>query len=110
MAYRIYNGETTLTEQIVLYLTDHPGAKRKDICISLGGSPNTVSSLLGRLSREGIVENRGGYGPNASWYLVNISSIHPKYHNLASNILEEMKKVHHTKRVDYLARRLHELC
>lgn len=100
----------SITQKVVEYIRENPGATRPKILMVLpdGTNPHTVSSILSHLARGGAVENLGRGGRAARWYPITIV-VKPKFRKIARQLLEELKKVHHSQREDYLAKRLQEI-
>lgn len=67
---------------------------------------STVSNMLGRLQREGAIENRGGTGRNGGcWYAIDPES-KPIYIKMAEEWLEDLRHIHPSQRSFYLAAKL----
>jgi hypothetical protein len=104
---------SSLTNAIIQYVKEHPGAKSWEILTVLpeGTQKNTVQGALNRLSRGGVLENRGGsanrFDP-ALWYYVE-SSASDYSQELARNIYSQMIKLPLSKREIFLAEKLNEL-
>lgn len=102
--------ENSLTEQIVTYVRNHPGASRADIIKGIGftGPSLQITTMLGRLKREHALRSEGPYPKLNRWFPIKTTD-NQKYQEIASDILAELKDVHHTAQQDYLARRLQEI-
>ena len=100
----------TLTQKVLVYIQEHPGCTRMHILDTLprGTRPSTVSNMMGRLQRAGLVENRGGFAQYAKWYPVQ-SEIDEAYLDMARDILTNMAKIHPLHRHEYLAQQLQEI-
>jgi hypothetical protein len=98
------------TRKIVEYIRANPGSTRPMMMSVLpdGTKPHTVSSILGHLSKGGVVQNLGRSGRAARWFPVQIV-VDKKFRKIARQLVEELKNVHHTQREDYLALRLQEI-
>lgn len=67
----------------------------------------SVSSLLGRLSKQKLIENRGPEGTRWSkWYPVEYEKVNPAFLEEAERILEELKTIDPSERIAHLARYL----
>jgi len=100
----------TLTQQIIEYVRAHPGSSRADIIdgISFEGPPLQISTMLGRLKREGALRSEGPYPKLNRWFPIEISASE-KYQKIAHEILDELKSIRREFQQEHLARRLEEL-
>lgn len=100
----------SLTRKVLDYVRDHPGTTRPNILTVLpeNTKPHSVSSILGNLAKGGVLENRGRAGRAARWYAQEIT-VDKRWRKIAKMLLTELKDVHHSKREDFLAKRLQEI-
>lgn len=100
----------SITREILEVIKENPGCVLGDIMEALSPYANrrSVSNMMGRLQQNGAIENRGGHSFKARWYAVE-SKVQTYYLDIASDLLAEMKDIHHTVREEYLAERLEEL-
>lgn len=104
-----YNGNGTLTQAIVEYIRSHPGSKRYEIIEGIGyeGPPLFISAHLTRLRKQHVLQNSGGT-KNCRWNVVDDKAL-PMFFAMAEDILQELKELHSSVRVMYLAQRLEDL-
>lgn len=99
-----------ITLRILKFVKANPGTTHQDIRKAMPEiKSGTVSNMLGRLQKQGAIENRGGtvnrWNP-AKWYPVVDHSISDRFRGIARGLLRDLKDVHPSKREDYLAKQL----
>lgn len=102
--------EKSMSQTITEYIRAHPGCRRADILTVLGPNinPVSVSGTMGYLQRKRVIENRGGFGRNSSWYVIDNKAL-PMFLEMAADILQELKEMHPSVRTAHLAQRLEDL-
>lgn len=101
----------SLTRSILELIQNNPGITRGDILKNLPTNtlPQSVSSIMRHLSAAKAIENRGGIGLAASWYAVVEENVEAPYLVIAGELMDEMAEIHHSRREEYLAKRLQEI-
>lgn len=95
----------TLISLLLQHVRDNPGVTGSQIHFrfQLIGTKHAISSTLGRLQTQGLIENRGNHGRWSYWYPTAIDTPEPEFLNRANLLLEEMKKLPKFERATFLA-------
>lgn len=101
----------SITRDVLGYIQDNPGCTRRDIltALPLDVKRASVSSILIHLSHAKAIENRGGSGLAARWFPVAEADVDGSYLVIAGELIDEMAEIHHSRREEYLAKRLQEI-
>lgn len=103
----------SISQDVLDYVRNHPGCESQEVFDAL---PNvdkigTIHHTLGRLAKEGALQNRGGtvnrYTP-AKWY-PNDPFVSERAQKLARDIYESMMKQHRSIREQFLAEQLDDI-
>ena len=103
----------SITESIVDFVKDHPGATRDEILTALpeGTKWGTVANTLSRMARGGVLENQGGstnrWTP-ARWFFI-ARPVTDYAREQAREILADLKDLHPSVREQFLAEKLDEI-
>lgn len=100
----------TLTQSLIDFVTANPGCSRAEIIEGIGyeGPPLTISNMLGRLKRESALRSAGPSPKLNRWFPITNTG-DAAYNQIAQDLLEELKGVHHSAQQAYLAKRLEEI-
>lgn len=92
------------------FVTEHPGCSRAEIIAGIGfeGPAIQISTMLAQLRRRNALRSEGPSPKLNRWFPIT-NTDDKVYNQIAHDLLEELKKIHHTAQQGYLAKRLEEI-